>query len=77
MAAAITTSSSTLEGQLLEVAIAMQQAEIGASTADVTLDNVQVSFDTDAGEAAITATLPVTLNLTSGAPNFSANAYVA
>lgn len=76
MASPITTAAASLEGQVLETAMALQALEVDQSDADTLLDNVQVTFDTDAETASITVTLPVGIALTSGAPSFTATPYV-
>ncbi|MFK0733475.1 MAG: hypothetical protein ACIWVG_20365 [Gloeotrichia echinulata HAB0833] len=50
----------------LEIAHLINEAERAASTVDVTLDNVTVTYDTGARTASISATLPVGGNINSG-----------
>lgn len=76
MAAAVTTSATSLEGQVMEVAIALQKAEVAASTADITYDNVDFTYDADDGNVSISVTLPVSLVLNAGKAELSATAYL-
>lgn len=61
MAASRTTVATTLEAQMLEVASAMQIAELADTTNNP--NNVQVTPDFEAGTVSITATLPATFSL--------------
>jgi hypothetical protein len=62
MAAIGTIASASLEAGIIEIALRLHDAESGLTPP---LDNVQVTFDSDAGEATISATIPV--SLTTGA----------
>ena len=75
MAAAITTTATSLEGQLYEVAIAMQQAELAIDAASRP-DNTQIGYDTENLLANITVQLPVTLSGSGGAATFTASTYL-
>lgn len=67
MAAAITTTATTLEGQYVEVAIAMQNAEKTAAAADPDFEpRLTLAPDAEGGTLTISATLPVTLGGTAG-----------
>lgn len=61
MAAAITTTSTTLEAQFLEVAIALQNAEVALNTTPVT-NRVTIAPGIEAGTTTVTATLPTVLS---------------
>jgi hypothetical protein len=76
MAAAITTASTTLEGQALEIAVAMQAAELSVA-AETRPNNVEVDFSTEDEQVAITMNLPIVLSVVSGAPKFTAETYLA
>lgn len=72
MAAAITTSATTLEGQLAEVAGALQAAEAAQS-----LNRVTVAFNVEAGTMQITASLPAIFSSTGTAQSMSVSEYVS
>jgi hypothetical protein len=76
MAAAITTASTTLEGQALEIMVALQGAELAAPEA-TRPDNIQVDFSTEDKRASISVSLPVELVVVAGAPKFNATVYLA
>ncbi len=73
MAAAITTTATTLEGQALEIVREMQEAE--ALLVDV--NNVQIDLDVEAGIVSLSVQLPVTLGGTGGALQIAAGTYLA
>ena len=77
MAAAVTTSATTVEGQFLEVARELQGLEAAQSTADLPLNNVQIDTDIETGLVTITATLPATLSGTGGALTLTAGEYLS
>ena len=77
MAAAITTSATSIEGQALEVARELQVLEAAQSTADVPLNNVQIDTDIESGLVSITMTLPTALSGTGGAFTLSASEYLS
>lgn len=76
MAAAIITSSTTLEGQFLEIAAALQSAE-QAVTGDTQPNNIQLTIDSDDNEASVTAALPVAIANNAGKLEVTAEAYIA
>ncbi|MDV3350744.1 hypothetical protein QGP82_18695 [Leptothoe sp. LEGE 181152] len=77
MAAAMTTSATSIEGQALEVARELQVLEAAQSTADVPLNNVQIDTDIESGLVSITMTLPTALSGTGGAFTLSASEYLS
>jgi hypothetical protein len=72
-----TIKSTNKPSAFLEIAHLINEAERTASTVDVTLDNVTITYDTGARTAAINATLPVgsTIN-SSGQIVISASNYL-
>jgi hypothetical protein len=60
MAASITTTSTTLEGQLYEIAREMQEKELSIPE-ETRPNNTNLAFDLEAGTVAITVTLPITI----------------
>ncbi|MBE9064145.1 hypothetical protein [cf. Phormidesmis sp. LEGE 11477] len=72
MAAAITTSSTTIEGQVLEVAREMQVAE--SALEDV--NNVAIDIDVEGLVATISVTIPLVLSGTGGSVSFAADTYL-
>jgi DUF4097 and DUF4098 domain-containing protein YvlB len=77
MAAAITTTSTTLEAQLLEIAGNVQVTEAAQSTADVELNNCQIDYDLEAGTVSISVILPITVAMNAGKLEMSASEYLA
>jgi hypothetical protein len=71
MAASITTESTTLEGQFLELARELEVAEQGEG-----LNRMNISFNVNAGTVIITATLPATFGGTGNAMTFSVSEYL-
>ncbi|MBU7587245.1 MAG: hypothetical protein KAF91_31100 [Nostoc sp. TH1S01] len=67
MAASVETNATTLEGQLWEVAIKTQLAEL-AVPADTRPNNIQTTLDVENGSISITFTCPATftVNATGG-----------
>lgn len=81
MAVPITTQASTLEGQLFEVATALNNAEreFNNTNTDPNVDeinNVQLTLDTETGTISITATLPVSITPTANGVVVAAGPYV-
>lgn len=76
MAAAITTASTTLEGQALEIAIALQSAELSVPE-ETRPNNIEVNFNTEDEQVSISINLPVNLSVVGGAPKFDAEVYLA
>lgn len=75
MAAAVTTSASTLEGQLFEVANAMQDAELLQPEA-TRPNRVTIAYDTEALTVTIGVTMNVSSSSTGGSRSFSPVAYL-
>lgn len=77
MAASITTTGTTLESQLIEVATAMQLAEAVAVAADETFEErVTISPDTDGGTITVSATIPAVITGTAGNLQFAPSEYL-
>lgn len=75
MAAAITTTATTLEGQLVEVIRAMEAAE--KTVPEATRENrVSVGLDVDNGRIAISATLNATISGAGGSISFAPVVYL-
>ncbi len=67
MSAAITTTASTLSEQFIEVASALQAAEVAALAADENAaNNINITADSDDGTITVTATLPASLSGSGG-----------
>ncbi len=77
MAAAITTTATTLEGQALEIALAIQAAEATQSTDEIPLNNITITPDTEASTVAVALTLPTTLSGAAGAITYTADEYLS
>ena len=75
MASAITTTSTTLEGQLVEVAKAMQQAELAIPEVNRP-NNVTIALDPETLGISVSATLEATLSGTAGAVTMTPVAYL-
>jgi hypothetical protein len=60
MAASISTTATTLEGQIFELCRELQELEL-AVPADTRPDNITIAPDIEALQVAITLTLPITL----------------
>lgn len=77
MAAAMTTTATTIEAQILEVATEMQTQESAAAAADETFEErVTISPDTEGGTVTISLTLPVTVSGSGGALQFTPSEYL-
>lgn len=77
MAAAVTTSASSVEGQFLEVARQIQTLEAAQSTADIPLNNLQIDTDIENNQVTVTATIPVALSGSGGALTLTASEYLS
>ncbi|MEL6554193.1 MAG: hypothetical protein AAFQ63_12125 [Cyanobacteria bacterium J06621_11] len=75
MAAPISTSATTLEGQLAEVAAALQVAE--AAVTENPENRVNIQFDVENGQIAIGATLPATFSHNGATVSMEPTSYVA
>lgn len=75
MAASVTTTATTLEGQLWELAIRTQNAELADTTNNP--NNIQTTIDTENRTVSITFTAPATFAVSSaGALVASPTAYL-
>jgi len=77
MAAAITTTSTTLEGQALEVARALQQAELAVTPATARPNRITLTPNLEDGEITIALTLPISMGGTGNSLAIQANPYLA
>jgi hypothetical protein len=75
MAAAITTTATTLEGQLLEVAGAMQAAEL-AVPEETRPDNVQILPDAESGTITVSVNMEAAFSASGGEISFTAVPYL-
>lgn len=71
MAAAITTTATTLEGQLAEIAGALQTAEAAEN-----LNRVTVNFNAEAGSVVISANLPAVFGSSGAALSMTVSEYL-
>ena len=77
MAAAITTTATSVEKQLFEVAAAIQDLEQAAATADPTFTPLlTLAIDAEGGTVTVTATLPATVTGTGGTLSFAPQEYL-
>lgn len=77
MAAAITTTATTLEGQLMEVAAAMQLAEVAATAADEAFEQLlTIATDAEGQSITVSVTLPATVSGTAGNITFAPQTYL-
>lgn len=78
MAAPITTTATTAEAQLFEVAGAIQELEIAAANADPAFEPaLTLAIDAEGGTVTVTATLPATISSAGGVLTFTPTAYLA
>jgi hypothetical protein len=77
MAASVTTTSSTFEAQLLEIAGNLQVLEAAQSTVDAELNNVQIDYDLEVGTVAIAAVLPITTSMNAGNLQMTVQEYLS
>lgn len=75
MATAHTTTSVTIEGQLLELFRELQEQE-AAIPEDTRPNRVSLAFDLEGQQATLTATLPITLSGTGNQVAIAAGAYL-
>ena len=74
MAAAITTTATTLEGQAIEVLGKMQEAEAADPAAD---NRVQINPDTENGQITATVVLPITFSVSGGSISQTVQEYLS
>lgn len=77
MAAAVSSTATTVEGQFLDIARELQVLEAAQSTDETPLNNVQIDTDIEAGTVTISATLPITLGGAAGAMTMTAGTYLS
>ncbi|MGD1858160.1 MAG: hypothetical protein ACFB2W_28320 [Leptolyngbyaceae cyanobacterium] len=77
MAAAVSSTATTAEGQFLDIARELQVLEAAQSTDDTPLNNVQIDTDLEAGTVTVSATLPITLGGAAGALTVTAGEYLS
>lgn len=75
MAASITTTANTIEGQLLEIAREMQEQELAIAAADRP-NQVGLNFDVDGLVVTISIQLPILISGTGGSIAFAAAPYL-
>ncbi len=76
MAAPITTTATTLEGQVLEVARSLQELELNIPP-DNRPNNVSIAPDFEALTVTISITLPIVLSGTGNQVSFAAGTYLS
>jgi hypothetical protein len=76
MAASITTTATTLEGQFIELAGEIQEKELLMPEASRP-NRIQIEPDPDALTITITAEIPATFNATGGTISLVAGSYLA
>jgi hydroxymethylglutaryl-CoA reductase len=77
MAAAVTTTATTLEAQLVEVAQSIQDAEAAATAADANFESLlTIAADPEEGSITITVTLPATVAGSGGNLTFTPTEYL-
>lgn len=79
MAAPITTTATSAEKQLFEVAGAIQALEVAAAAADTTgtfEPLLTIAVDAEGGAVTLTATLPATITSTGGVLAFTPSEYL-
>jgi hypothetical protein len=77
MAAPITTTATTAEAQLFEIAGAIQALETTEATNDPTFEPaLTLAIDAEGGTVTVTATLPATVTSTGGVLTFTPTPYL-
>lgn len=79
MAAAHTTTATTIEAQIFEVAGKIQELEVAAAAADTTGTFEQlmnIAVDAEGGTVTLAITLPATVASTGGVLTFTPNEYL-
>ena len=74
MAAAITTSSTTLEGQALEILAELQEQESANPEND---NRVTIGVDIEAGQVDLSVSLPATITSSGGSVSIQAQEYLS
>lgn len=79
MAAAHTTTATTIEAQLFEIAGKIQELEVAAAEADATGTFEQlmnIAVDAEGGSVTMSVTLPATVSSVGGILTFAPNEYL-
>lgn len=79
MAAAHTTTATTIEKQLFEVAGKMQELEVAAAAADTTgtfSPLLNMAIDAEGGSVTLAITLPATISTVGGVLSFTPSEYL-
>lgn len=77
MAAAITTTATSLEKQLFEVAGKMQELEVAATAANEEFEQLMnIAIDAEGGSVTLSITLPATIASTGGILTFTPAEYL-
>lgn len=77
MAAPVTTTATTAEAQLFEIAGALQAAEVAAAENDPTFEPaLTLAIDAEGGTVTVTATLPATISSAAGVLTFTPTPYL-
>ncbi|MBE9031605.1 hypothetical protein IQ266_17875 [filamentous cyanobacterium LEGE 11480] len=78
MAAPITTTATTLEAQLFEVAQALEEAERAYNLANpnTPVNGISVALDPEAGSMSLTATVAATSSGTAGTISLTPDVYI-
>jgi hypothetical protein len=78
MAAPITTTATSAEKQLFEVAGALQALEVAAAEADPAFEPaLTLAIDAEGGTVTVTATLPAVITSSGGVLSFTPEDYLA
>ena len=77
MAAPVSSTASTAEGQFLDVARELQILEAAQSTDETPLNNIQIDTDIENGTVTVSATLPITLGGAAGSLSVTAAEYLS
>jgi hypothetical protein len=75
MAASVTLSANSLEGQIFEACRKLQELEF-AVPEETRPNNITLAPDLEAGQISITITLPITLSGSGGSMTLSAGTYL-
>ena len=77
MAASVSSSATTLEGQFVDIAREIQALEAAQSTDEAPINNVQIDTDIESGTITVTATIPAVLSGSAGAVTLTAGEYLS
>ena len=77
MAAPVSSTASTAEGQFLDVARELQILEAAQSTDETPLNNIQIDTAIENGTVTVSATLPITLGGSAGSLSVTAAEYLS